>query len=337
MSNRIKILVVSDRCFWAYHEIQKFIKVHLSDQFDIYTDFIMFYPPVPAKSLKNQLSRWRSYVLAWPHRRLARSNITYDIVVLLGFYYQFQSKISFQTKHLIKGIYTDGFPPNGVDASDKNISIEQFIAKYLGDADAIVCGSRLISDRYKQYFPQVYYANATNESLFKRLAPKTKNTTKRFVVGWTGNPSREFKGYHDYVVPAVQEAAKLRPDIELKSRFRGPLKTLPRFYDDVDVVLIASVGDAGPSLFQEASLCDVPAISNYSGVPSEIIENEINGLVVEREVSAMRDAIIRLYDDRELLYSFSNRIRTDFIKLRGVKQMTQAWRDLFKTVLRQRH
>ena len=333
MNNKPKVLVVADQCFWAYHDMQKFIKEHLSDQFDIYTDFIVFYPLLCPGSLRDRLGRWRLLASSWPHRRLLRRGETYNIVLLLGFYYQFQSKISFRTQHLIKGIHTDGFPPIGVEESDKAITMDRFVCKYLGDADAIVCGTQSIADRFRPHFPKVFCATDSWEKKFKRLTPKTKNTTKRFLVGWTGNPKRVFKGYYDFIVPAIREASKLRPGIQLKSRFEGPIETLPRFYDDVDVVLIASIGDSGPSLFSEACCCDVPAVANRSGRPAEIIQDGINGLLVDRDVRAMRDALVLLYDDRDLLFSFSQRIRADLVKVYGVEPMTRAWRDLLRAVL----
>ena len=329
-----KVLVVADQCFWAYHEIQKYICRHMSDKYDVYTDYNIFYKPLYKTTWRYDLLRWKSCFLALPHRRMADKDVVYDIVLLLGFYFPLERKIAYKTKYLIKGIYTHGIPPSGVACADKHISLEQFIVKYLDNADSVVCGSKMIADQYKEVIPHVKYANGFDGSKFKRLTSKVKNMGSRFVVGWTGNPRREFKGFYDYIVPAVEEAAKKRPGIELKTRFSGPVKTLPRFYDDVDVVLVASVGDAGPGTFLEGCLCDVPTISNYSGVPAEIIEDNVNGLFVEREITAMSNAIIKLYDDRELLFSFSKRIRSDYLKIRSDKKVAQAWDEVFKDVLK---
>ena len=332
-STKSNILIVADQSLWAYHEIQKFIKRHLSDQFNIFTDFSIFYKSNPTESLRYTLGRWRLGLIAWPFRKTAPISVKYDIIVVLGFYFPYPQKLTQNTRFLIKGIYTDGFPPKGVAPSDRNISIEHFCDKYLEGAHALVCGSHQIVERYQNCFPVVRFANAIDESLFRRVSPKLLSRDDRFVVGWTGNPNREFKGYYDYIIPAVKKAAESRPGIVLKSKFKGSLKTLPRFFDDVDVVLIASVGDAGPSLFQEASLCDVPTVSNRSGWPGEVIDDGINGLLVDREISAMSEALVKLYDDRDLLFSFSNRVREDFLKHLGTEQLVKDWRDLFMYVL----
>ena len=330
---RPKVLVVADRCFWAYHDMQKFIRRHLSGEFDIYTDFAMFHPSAHPETFMTKVWKWKYLAKSLRYRRVLPRGEPYDLVVLLGFYFQVTSRMTVRTRHLIKCIHTDSFPPPGIEESDQAISMAGFLSKYLDGAEALVCGTKGIADRYRPYFPRVFCATDSWEEQFGRLTPKTKNTGPRFLVGWTGQPRTAFKGYYDFVVPAVQEAAKLRPGIELKSRFEGPLSTLPRFYDDVDVVLIASVGDSGPSLFSEACCCDVPAVSNRSGRPAEIIQDGVNGLLVERNVTAMRDALVRLYDDRDLLFSFSQRIRNDLTRVYGVKPMARAWQDCFEAVL----
>jgi hypothetical protein len=328
-----KVLVVADRCFWAYHDMQTFIKEELSEQFDIYTDFIIFHQPAPRQSLREWVGRRRFLARSRPYRRLLPRGETYDVVLLLGFYFQVCSNITFRMRHLVKCIHTDNFPPPGVDESDLGISMDQFVTKYLAGAEAIICGTQGIANRYRPYFPRVFCATDSWERRFGRLTPKTMNTGAQFIVGWTGQPKTAFKGYYDFVVPAVQEAARLRPGIRLKSRFEGPLETLPRFYDDVDVVLIASVGDSGPSLFSEACCCDVPAVANRSGRPAEIIQDGVNGLLVDRDVTAMRDALVRLYDNRDLLFSFSQRIRGDLTRVYGARPMARAWQECLESVL----
>jgi glycosyltransferase involved in cell wall biosynthesis len=332
-SYKPKVLVVADRCFWAYHDMQKFLQTELSDRYDIYTDFVIFYQSAPRQSLRERIGRWRFLAKSQGYRRLLPPGETYDVVLLLGFYFQVCSDIAFRTKHLIKCIHTDNFPPPGIDDSDQAITMDEFVAKYLTGAEAVICGTRGIANRFEPYVPKVFTATDSWERRFHRLTPKVKNTGPQFIVGWTGQPKTTFKGYYDFVVPAVQEAAKLRPGIQLKSRFEGPIETLPRFYDDVDVVLIASVGDSGPSLFSEACCCDVPAVANRSGRPAEIIQHEVNGLLVERDVVAMRDALVRLYDDRDLLFSFSQRIRGDLTRVYGAEPMARAWQECLDFVL----
>lgn len=135
------------------------------------------------------------------------------------------------------------------------------------------------------------------------------------------------------MVPAVKEAASKREGIILKTRFKGTYKTLPQFYRDVDVILIASIGDAGPAMFFEAAACEVPAIANNSGRPAEFVENGKNSLFVERDIDKMAEAIVYLYDNREILYKMSKQIRRDLINKINLDPMAKRWDKVFSETL----
>ena len=213
MSNP-KILLVADKANWAYHEIQKYVSSNLLNQYDFYTEFAIFYKPKHKITIKHKMWLWLERIKAMPYRRITKDVCGYDIVVLLGFYFDVDYDISVNGRFLIKGIYTDGFPPAGVDESDNNISIQRFVNKYLCNIDYLICGSSQIKNRYIKYFPALDYVNGNMSAAhFSRISPKLKNISKQFIVGWTGNPSREFKGFYDYVVPAIDEAKKILQDV----------------------------------------------------------------------------------------------------------------------------
>src|SRR5690606_7834579 len=139
---------------------------------------------------------------------------------------------------------------------------------------------------------QTIYASRELPSAF--FGPIRRVERPGLTVGWTGNPKRQFKGFYDYVVPAVELAQKRYPGISLKARFGGPFGTLHRFYDEVDVVLIASVADAGPSMFMEAALRGVPSIANRSRRPAELVRHGENGMLVHRDVEAYAQSLCEL-------------------------------------------
>lgn len=242
---------------------------------------------------------------------------------------QFTKKIN--AKKTVLGIYTEGFPPQG--SEPQNINIRDFTKKYLKNCDALVCGSKKIQKFYSKIYTPCYYAGGGYDDYFKRKTKKQINKNSKFVVGWTGNPNRKFKHYYDIIIPAIAKAKELRPSIEFKTRFKGPIKTLSNFYTDVDVVLIASEADAGPSLFKEAGLMDVPAISTQIGLPGEIIINGTNGLIVDRNIDDFVKNIVFLYDNREKLYSMSLQIKKDIIKEAGKDTNIKRWKILFEDLL----
>lgn len=321
------VLIIADFPNWAYHEIQKFVKTNLSNEFDIYCDFLVFNS---IKKSKNPINRIKLFNNKCRYQDI-RSDNTYDIVVYLGFYFTEEMKITWRAKKIIKGIYTDGFPPKNANFSG---SLSEFTSRFLNDADAIVCGSLLIKEYYKKEVEKIYYANFShNQNQFKRLSNKSVNTSEDFVVGWTGNPERAFKGFYTHIVPAIKLAQFKYPKIQFKTRFSGPIETLPGFYDDVDVVVIASDADAGPSLFGEACLMDVPSISTDIGKPHEVIVDTVNGFIVDKNIEQISNRIIELYEDRELLFEMSKKVRADFLKVFNNIELAEKWRFMFNDLL----
>lgn len=320
------ILIIADFPNWAYYEIQQFIKKELSGEFDIYCDFLIYNTKIKSK---HPIRRIKSYFNKRKYSNIKADN-NYDIVFYLAFYFDAQMKIKWHTKKIIKGIYTDGFPPSNSNFSGTKV---EFINQFMENTDAIACGSRQIVNTYKSVFRNSHYVNMVlNADFFKRTSNKIINND--FIVGWTGNPKRVFKGYYSHIVPAVEKLQAKYPDIKLKSRFSGPIDTLPGFYEDVNVVVIASDADAGPSLFGEASLMEVPTISTNMGWPAQVIQNNINGFIVNKDIDEILDKIEQLYLDRELLNSMSERIRVDFIKVFDKEEMVDRWRVMFNEVLK---
>ncbi|RDI58375.1 glycosyltransferase family 4 protein [Flavobacterium glaciei] len=318
------ILIIADFPGWAYFEIQQFIKKNVSDDFDIYCDFLIYNTKV--KSI-NPLKRIKSILDRKKYSRIRKDN-TYDLVFDLAFYFEKQMKVNWVSKYKIKGIYTDGFPPSNSNFVGEPIA---FINEFCFNTDALVCGSTQIKEFYSNLFPEVFYANCIiDDQLFKR---KTFNKKPNFIIGWTGNPKRDFKGYYSHVVKAVEILKVKYPDIELKSRFSGPIETLPSFYEDVDLVLIASDADAGPAMFGEAALMGVPSVSTNIGWPSQVIQDGINGFIVEKDLDKMVEKIEILYNNRSLLEEMSSRIRTDFQKEFNKQEMIDRWKILFTSVL----
>ncbi len=322
-------MLVADNPNWAYHTIQQFVRRHLSDEFDIYLDFVKYNPAKrskrPLKWLIDQKEKRKFQVLSMDGK--------YDLVVYLAFYFPEIIKQQWQAPKTILGVFTDGFPPQNGQFQG---NIKEFSDYYFSNVEGVLAGSPSIYRLFQNVVPEhkLFEANqAYDTSLFQRKQPKKRNTDSKFIVGWTGMASRTFKGYYTHIIPAVEIAQKKYPGIQLKSRFSGPFETLPDFFIDVDVAVIASDADAGPSLFFEASLMDVPCISTKIGLVQEVLEDGINGFYIDKDIEAIAERIIKLYEDRDLLFDMSQRIREDFLDKLGPEVMIAKWKNMFNTVL----
>jgi len=330
-SERPKILMVADNPDWAYDHIAQFVISELGEKYDFYTDFVVFNLKKQGHGIRAWLGQKRYYLKRFHRRRILPHGKGYDLVCFLGYYFPVIGNFNISAKGIIQGIYTDGFPPQSYPGEpEREITIQEFVDKYLDMATVVLAGSKAIYDRYKPHVKNLYYATgAIDTNLFAPLE-HVKSDEASLVVGWTGNPRRPFKGFYDFVVPAVEQAASLRPGISLKTRFSGPLRTLPRFYSDVDLLVIASIADAGPSSFLEAGACGVPTISTRIGFPAEVIHHGENGLFVDRSVDSIVNAILHLYDNRGLLERMGRNIRRDIEEQWGYEARSKLWDRVFE-------
>ena len=220
----------------------------------------------------------------------------FDIKVEMAFYFQFMSVFPFTSEKKFVGIYTDSFPHEGPSFDEKTktdlkkLSRKEFFEKYLKPYDGIIVGSSGLYNDYKELTDKITFGNGI---YLQDEFVENKNIGEKegLTIGWTGNPNRPMKGFKEVIEPAIEEVNKTGRKVSLKTKFSGPYQDLLTFYSDVDVIAIASEADTGPSLFAEASLSKVPAISTKIGFPKMIIEDGINGIIVNRDIEEMKNLI----------------------------------------------
>jgi glycosyltransferase involved in cell wall biosynthesis len=81
------------------------------------------------------------------------------------------------------------------------------------------------------------------------------------------------------------------------------------FYQGLDACICASRVEGGPHSLLEASACGVPVISTRVGLAPELIDSGSNGLLVERTIQSVREAVLRLRDDRDERIEIGRRAR----------------------------
>jgi glycosyltransferase involved in cell wall biosynthesis len=274
-------------------------------------------------------------------RRVLPFWCAYDCVVMLDYYFDHVAHLDFRTKATIKGIYIDGFPPCGMtydfllrkDYAPN--SKEEFFHDYLEGIDALVIGAPKIASIYSGFdIPMFFATSCFDTELFKRRTARIKAADKRtIIIGWTGNPDREFKRFYQLIKPFCEDLIAKGQPIRLVTRFEGPLETLPSFYEQVDVVIIASLADAGPSLFMEAALMDVPCISTRIGFPDHVIEDGVNGWFFDGSEEDLNEKMQHLLTHPHLIDEASEKIRRDYLSKMGPEVMAKAWDDVIQYAL----
>ncbi|MHA3047341.1 glycosyltransferase [Riemerella anatipestifer] len=346
MGNKKSILFVVDKPNWAYHFIVKTWCEYLSN-YECYITFsenyLLRYKQFGLKDVfKNKLSQWMnngkdvffrihsSKKYSFPvyktppvyeiHSGKQVNQLNFDYIIEMAYYIQYTSQLPFNSKKRFVGLFTDSFPHDGPSFDiKKNIDVktlnrEQFYSNYLSHYDGVIVGNENLYLDYSMFPIHLVKANGIyrqNEFIENNNVGNKEGLT----IGWTGTPDRPMKGFRQFIEPAVKIVQETGRKISLKTRFSGEYEGLLDFYKDVDLVVIASSADTGPSLFAEASLSNVPSISTSIGFPKMIIENGLNGIIVDRSVEDIASAIMDLYDNREKLRLFSSRIKKDYLKV----------------------
>lgn len=371
-----RILIYSSVPGWAYDNILKYLLAKFSSEYDLYFDYTVCHRYVSNSGFFNLLkedvlnlarfifrlitfqkttritlySVFRHRVTFFWQKHFLHNNLVhtrnvlpywkkYDLVILLGWYFDRSAKLQFRSSKIAKGIFTDGFPPaGGYDfklgiETDSINSIDVFCEEYLSDVDALIAGSPSIAERYSQHVKNIHFCSAIREAeIFFEKSIRLKSRNELFVVGWTGEAKRKFKNFYTIIEPAVNILISRGYNISLKTQFSGSYDSLPAFYQDVDVVLIASEQDAGPSLFAEASLCGVPSISNKIGFPGYVIDQNVSGIIVDLHIDEYVSALDYLYSNREKLYEMSASVRKTYLSKLSDEKLEQGWRELFKSL-----
>ena len=268
------------------------------------------------------------YQISGSAGKIVSDQMKFDIQIEMAYYFQYTAELPFDSKRKIVGIFTDTFPHEGPEIDIKtnvirtSLSREDFYLKYLKSYDYIIVGGGNLYPEYRKLTDRVsfVYGILGQENFIEN---NNVGRNDHLTIGWTGTPDRPMKGFRTIIEPAIEKVRKTGRDIRLKTKFSGPYEELYSFYKDVDLIVIASSADSGPSLFAEASLSNVPTISTKVGLPLMGIEHDINGLFIERNLESLEKAILELYDNREKLQSFSKRIKQDYIEKLGNEKSVQ--------------
>ena len=115
-----------------------------------------------------------------------------------------------------------------------------------------------------------------------------ERTGDEIIAGWSGNPDRRLHGRRVKRFYEVVEPACLAAGVELKIGRNMTREELRRMYNDVDVVLIASVTEGNPLCLFEAGACGRTVIATRVGVVPEVIEDGIDGFIIDSNLSDLQ-------------------------------------------------
>lgn len=183
---------------------------------------------------------------------------------------------------------------------------------------------------FSQHFPVVHTKYTCDLEMFY---PYNKKKNDKIVIGWTGSLTNHpgKRGYHEFIKPITDEI----PELELKVQDGSvnPItddNKMREFYNSLDLYIVASRSEGTPRPAIEAAACGVPVISTDVGIIPELIEDEVNGFVVERTYDAIKEKLLWIANNREVLPQMGNEIRKKMEEEFNWKNLIYQWTDFLQ-------
>jgi len=293
---KAKILLIADVCGWAWWNKSRYLQRYLSDEFLI--DVICL------------LGSERSNIN--PNR--------YDLYLTYGYSYVSNLKPVGRRKR-ITGI-TAHRPRNMLQGAMRK-------ANYL-HANSLLLLKELesMADQGQQCF---YVPNGVDEELFHPVEPL--HSEGPLVAGHVGKQC-DAKGQSEFIIPAMNLAGVESSYNVNDYRKRLPYTEMWRFYQNMDIFMVASIEDGTPNGALEAAACGRPIISNHIGNMPEFIVDGWNGFLVERNVKAYVEKLKYLKDNRDHLIEMGQNARKKIEEAWTWKIQAENYRKMFKTILK---
>ncbi|MCP4716930.1 MAG: glycosyltransferase family 4 protein [Deltaproteobacteria bacterium] len=180
----------------------------------------------------------------------------------------------------------------------------QKIIDALGRFNALHVPSRILYDIFRYRHRAVFYTpHGVDPAVFRpRKKGPAASPAGRLILGWAGSRTNHpgKRGIEDYLLPAIKGLKGITIRYAAREDLWRTQAEMVPFYQELDAYVCASRTEGGPHPLLEAGACGIPVISTRVGLAPELLHTGTNGLLVERSVAALRAAIIRLRDKRDL-------------------------------------
>ncbi len=169
---------------------------------------------------------------------------------------------------------------------------------------AINVPSLILYDIFKGHHESVCHTpHGVDHHVFHPLAKgPISSPSGEITLGWAGSRTNHpgKRGLDELILPALNGLSGISlKTADRESKWRTQ-EEMVEFYQGLDACICASRTEGGPHPLLEASACGVPVISTQVGIAPELVEHMENGLLIDRTLDAVREAVILLRDNRDL-------------------------------------
>lgn len=165
-------------------------------------------------------------------------------------------------------------------------------------ADWVVLNSQMAWEKLGQPEKTSYISNGVDREVFRVDTP-IENRKPRVL--WCGSKfHRKNKGYDSILRPLKDRLAKrgIACDLHLVDSHgrRRNQDQMAAWYQSGTIYVCASQSEGTPNPALEAASCGAVVVSTRVGNMPELIEDGVNGFLVERDQNAIHDAVLKAVD-----------------------------------------
>jgi len=167
----------------------------------------------------------------------------------------------------------------------------------------------------------------------EKYYPERKRKNDNIVVGWAGSLTNHpgKRGYYEFIKPICDEFPEIELKIQAKeNNFITDENLMREYYNSLDLYICASRTEGTPRPVLEAAACGIPVISTDVGIVPELIDDDVNGFIVDRNYDAIKTRMRWLIQNRDILPEFGSKIRAKIENEFNWHSLIYQWTDFFK-------
>tara|TARA_B100000614_G_scaffold262915_1_gene301214 strand:- start:34836 stop:35753 length:918 start_codon:yes stop_codon:yes gene_type:complete len=302
----MKCLMLTDKRHWAYESIGKNLVKYNTDN---------------------------SVELSYTHIKGNVENIRkiytkYDRVLVMG--WQNYKLVDFlPKKHTLIGIHGHHAWDNRKTQPDRDVTPPKELVDFLNQFIRVNTVSRKLDRIFRKAGVEklIYTANGVDSKLF---IPRPSGN-KEFTVGYSGSSAHDWrKGVTEFMKPAAKKAGVKLKVAMLATEHHITLEEMPAFYQALDGYLCASSSEGFSLSVLEAASCGLPIVSTRVGGCEDLIDDKVNGFLVDRNVDAIADRLRLLKDNVDRRKEIGEAMRKTIEDKYCWSKRTQDWIDFCK-------
>jgi glycosyltransferase involved in cell wall biosynthesis len=239
----------------------------------------------------------------------------------------------------VKPLRKSYLPYNPVFVAGLNVGYtlknELWLLRLLKEADHVIVNNRDFWKKTGKRPGVTWISNGVELDDFYPIKPIEERPRR---ILWTGSLfHRKTKNYDKILMPMAEKLFKTTDivcDFRLVESHGGSSRwnkqQMLEWYNTGAIYICASETEGTPNPALEAAACGCPVISTSVGNMPELIVPGVNGYLVEPDVDAFYEAILKVFDN---LSFFSNNMLTEIESSWGWDKRAQEYNQVFKGLL----